>query len=758
MPPNAHSPHSTPSPHTHTSSLSNVSSTPPMPASSTVPGGGLSRLNSNANTFTPKRVTIKSESVQEVDLERWMKQAPVAVSSPVVPSSPACRIVQVRFEIEEEKKKRWVEEKVAESESFGLSSAPTGAQNLKIVASLEASPNCYTSTSLVKKSQSVDWESPEVVDRMVRALLNDLTMERFDPISDQIISWANRSEKEKDARTLIQMVRLVFEKATDKAMWSEMYARLCQKMTQQISPNVHNYGIKNADGKPVASGRLFCKYLLNRCQDDFERGWVAKEATAAAATTKASDGQTVKAVTEQNKGEEDVRYSDEYYAAEKARRQGLGLIKFIGELFKLQMLTERIMHECVKKLLGNVENPGEEEIESLCTFMTTVGQVLDTPKARARMDVYFSRMKGLTKSPNVNSRTQLMLQDVIELREGKWIPRNQVAAPMTIAAIHEQATKKRIAREKAFNPQISMSCGGSRRGGERTGDHAQVGPDGWAVAGGAAPRPPPKAGDLSKFGKIDKSAPMTFGPSSVFQTMFSMLSGNPEMAAEVAGKSSCPPNRKSSIDLGPGGSHTASIDLGTGDSIARGTAPSKWAQTYNRNPTEFFPTHDLQQAAVGVVEDVVSEPVFGSYPSPVDLPSNPVQPRMSRRTADEHIERSVTLLSGLHDVGAALVVFRDLPASYHSRLVNRLVSGAMEPCTNSMRGQVLAYFFRWAAERHLCSTAAFEEGVSMTMTALEDIAAEVPDAFERYAVIVMGMGLFDDPGWRACVLERAGPT
>ena len=43
-----------------------------------------------------------------------------------------------------------------------------------------------------------------------------------------------------------------------------------------------------------------------------------------------------------------------------------------------------------------------------------------------------------------------------------------------------------------------MSRGGSRRGGDR-GD-GQVGPDGWAVAGGAASRPAPKAGDLSQFG------------------------------------------------------------------------------------------------------------------------------------------------------------------------------------------------------------------------------------------------------------------
>ncbi|RPD71919.1 ARM repeat-containing protein [Lentinus tigrinus ALCF2SS1-7] len=300
----------------------------------------------------------------------------------------------------------------------------------------------WTPASLTKKGQPTEQESPEVVDRKVRALLNKLTMARFDSISDQIIEWANKSEKEKDGRTLIQVIRLVFEKATDEATWSEMYARLCRKMMEQISPNVRDDGIKNAEGKPIAGGQLFRKYLLNRCQEDFERGWVAKEATAAAAATKATEDQAVKAANEANKEGEDT-FSEEYYAAQKAKRQGLGLIKFIGELFKLQMLTERIMHECVKKLLGNVENP-EEEIESLCKLLTTVGQILDTPKARAHMDVYFSRMKELTKNPNIKYRLQFMLQDVIELRERKWVPRNQMGAPKTIGN-----AQIRLARQNA---------------------------------------------------------------------------------------------------------------------------------------------------------------------------------------------------------------------------------------------------------------------------------------------------------------------
>jgi len=69
------------------------------------------------------------------------------------------------------------------------------------------------------------------------------------------------------------------------------------------------------------------------------------------------------------------------------------------------------------------------------------------------MDVYFSRMKELTRTGNVSSDAIYVAgahlvppifsdswfgpQDVIELRERKWVSRNQVAAPSTIAQVHE---------------------------------------------------------------------------------------------------------------------------------------------------------------------------------------------------------------------------------------------------------------------------------------------------------------------------------
>ena len=159
------------------------------------------------------------------------------------------------------------------------------------------------------------------MERKVKGLLNKLTMKKFDSISDQIVSWANESENEKDGRTLIQVIKLVFKKATDEATWSEMYARLGRKMIEQISPKVQDDGIKNNDGKPFTSGQLFCKYLLNRCQEDFERGWVAKEVTTAAAATKAMEDEAVKAANEKkgDQKKEHILYSEEYYAAQKGQ-------------------------------------------------------------------------------------------------------------------------------------------------------------------------------------------------------------------------------------------------------------------------------------------------------------------------------------------------------------------------------------------------------------------------------------------------------
>ncbi|KAG1746329.1 hypothetical protein EDB19DRAFT_1631453, partial [Suillus lakei] len=111
----------------------------------------------------------------------------------------------------------------------GFGVAPTIlAAGFTPVVPLKLSANRWVPASMTRKGQH-DVNSPELVGRKVRALLNKLTTEKFVSISDQIIHWANKSVNEKNGQTLIQVVELAFEHATDEPAWTEMYARLCRK-------------------------------------------------------------------------------------------------------------------------------------------------------------------------------------------------------------------------------------------------------------------------------------------------------------------------------------------------------------------------------------------------------------------------------------------------------------------------------------------------------------------------------------------------
>lgn len=235
---------------------------------------------------------------------------------------------------------------------------------------------------------------PEMVQRKVKAALNKMTPEKFDKISSQILDIASQSKYETDGRTLRQVIQLTFEKATDEAAWSSMYAKFCKVMMESMDPSIKDESIKDAKtGNVVTGGILFRKYLLNRCQEEFQRGWKVN-------LPPKPDGEP----------DEAVMLSDEYYIAAAAKRRGLGLIQFIGELFKLGMLTERIMHECVKKLVDFEGVPEEAEVESLCKLLRTIGASLDaTEKSRPMMDAYFQRIQTMIDHPDLQSRLKFML-------------------------------------------------------------------------------------------------------------------------------------------------------------------------------------------------------------------------------------------------------------------------------------------------------------------------------------------------------------
>ena len=235
--------------------------------------------------------------------------------------------------------------------------------------------------------------APDMVQRKVKSNLNKMTPQNFPKISEQILLIAGQSKDETDGRTLRQVIQLTFEKATDEAHWAQMYAEFCKRMLESMSPEIKDENILDKAGNVVVGGALFRKYLLNRCQTEFERGWKLDLPAKPEGETK-----------------EEEMLSDEYYIAAAAKRRGLGLVRFIGELYKLGMLTERIMHQCVHKLVDYDGVPDEAEVESLTSLLKTIGQNLDdNERGKLAMDAYFTRIAAMIETEGLPSRLKFML-------------------------------------------------------------------------------------------------------------------------------------------------------------------------------------------------------------------------------------------------------------------------------------------------------------------------------------------------------------
>lgn len=72
----------------------------------------------------------------------------------------------------------------------------------------------------------------------------------------------------------------------------------------------------------------------------------------------------------------------------KAWRRSVGNMKFIGELFKLNIITVSIMNGCIQKLLRNGD---EESLACLTTLLSTTGKHLDNKDAKVSADMHRGR-------------------------------------------------------------------------------------------------------------------------------------------------------------------------------------------------------------------------------------------------------------------------------------------------------------------------------------------------------------------------------
>ncbi|KAM7006731.1 eukaryotic translation initiation factor 4 gamma 3 isoform 1-T2 [Tautogolabrus adspersus] len=276
-------------------------------------------------------------------------------------------------------------------------------------------------------SEDPDIQSTQDLFRKVRSILNKLTPQKFNQLMKQVTDLTIDTEER-----LKGVIDLVFEKAIDEPSFSVAYGNMCRCLATLKVPMTD---------KPNTTVN-FRKLLLNRCQKEFEKDKVDDVVFE----RKQKELDSAASAPERDRLQEELED-----AKDKARRRSIGNIKFIGELFKLKMLTEAIMHDCVVKLLKNHD---QESLECLCRLLTTIGKDLDFEKAKPRMDQYFNQMEKIVKERKTSSRIRFMLQDIIDLRLHNWVSRRADQGPKTIEQIHKEAKIEEQEEQRKVHQQL----------------------------------------------------------------------------------------------------------------------------------------------------------------------------------------------------------------------------------------------------------------------------------------------------------------
>lgn len=203
-----------------------------------------------------------------------------------------------------------------------------------------------------------------------RSILNKLSDSNFNELADELVSVQIKTQEQ-----LAKLVETVFIKAISETKFVEIYAKLSKELS--------SYYVEEGDKKVY-----FRELLINRCQNTFNRG------------------------TSYDKSDDnDVNNS-------RMKQEILGCITFIGELYKYEMLTSKIINSCFIHLFTRLSLNKAYIVDCLCTLFKIVGKDFFT-KSPDEANNCINKLDKLKSSQNIQLKEKFAIMDIIDLATKK---------------------------------------------------------------------------------------------------------------------------------------------------------------------------------------------------------------------------------------------------------------------------------------------------------------------------------------------------
>ncbi|KAN0015300.1 hypothetical protein ACTFIU_008025 [Dictyostelium citrinum] len=285
--------------------------------------------------------------------------------------------------------------------------------------------------------------------RKANFILNRITPERFDILTEELLELGIVDDEKVHKGT----IDLIFDKALNESKFCTMYTNLCKKIFEfekskkEVAKRAvfEKIGVIETENYNKMSNKqrdefdqehnvkaVFRTLLLSTCQKEYEK----------------IPFETVDKVPEDLKPEEKADFEESQF---KERKRIFGLIKFIGELFKQQMLSEKIVHGIMISLIGELQRPSEIKLECFCKLLSIVGKTLSqNEQASNYLTSYFQRMQQLVdNSQTLSQRIRFLIQNVMDLKNSNWIPKVDESAK-TLKEV--EATQNKQEDNRKSNP------------------------------------------------------------------------------------------------------------------------------------------------------------------------------------------------------------------------------------------------------------------------------------------------------------------
>eukprot|EP00934_Nitzschia_sp_Nitz4_P002937 Nitzschia sp. Nitz4//scaffold149_size55946//51987//54625//NITZ4_006605-RA/size55946-augustus-gene-0.69-mRNA-1//1//CDS//3329536842//2927//frame0 len=278
-------------------------------------------------------------------------------------------------------------------------------------------------SSLITEVASAPETTEEIVNK-ARLILNKISWTTIEPLTKQFVEVTNLAENE-EVRS--QVITMIVHKAQTEPHFGPMYAHLCGSISKDI--------------------KTFKKQLVTECQEQF--------------VTETAD--KIEEATKDKTDPEEIEY-----ISSLIRKNYIGHMKFLGELYLQSVIKISVMLECLEKLLHDEEH--EESLECYCNLLSTMGSKMEYHAKQMGKDYDWTKVEKLAKNPNISIRIKFMLQDLMDLRARGWVKRRQEETAKTIQDIHNEAAAEQQAQTRRVSSSSNLRRSSSVAGTETSSD------------------------------------------------------------------------------------------------------------------------------------------------------------------------------------------------------------------------------------------------------------------------------------------------